>query len=133
MDPFPTLAEISAAQAICKEAWQLSLLASGEEKMRLIAQASPYALDRSEAEGSLYFHWHPRLKAFMVCDFGGFITMIPEEDLYVLVEAVKMEFQQMGAFRERVTGKKASPVKRREPKKFVRTQKVYISLKDLGL
>ena len=101
--------------------------------MKLIAKAHPYAVDRSEAEGCLNIHWHPRLKSFMVCDYGGFITLVPEEDLHVLISAVKMEFHQSGAFREKITGKKAKPVRKREPTKYVRKQKVHISLGDLGL
>ena len=132
MDSFPTPHEVSIRQRICREAWALSSLAAGKEKMKLIAEASPYAVDRSEAEGCLHIHWHPRLKSFMICDYGGFITMIPQEDLRTLTEAIKMEFDRCGAFRESITGEKAMPV-RRPAKKFVRTQKKHLSLKDLGL
>ena len=133
MEAFPTPREVSLRQRICKEAWQLSSLAAGKEKMKLISEAYPYAIDRSNAEGCIMVHWHPRLEAFMICDYGGFITMIPEGDTETLVSAVKMEFHQSGAFRESITGDKATPVKRREPKKFVRTQKKHLTLGDLGL
>lgn len=133
MDPFPTPHEVSLRQRICAEAWQLSSLATGLEKMKLIAEAHPYAVDRSEAEGCLHIHWHPRLRVFMICDYGGFVTMIPEEDLSALTSAVKMEFDQRGAFRESITGEKAAPIRKVAPVKFVRTQKKQLSLKDLGL
>ena len=132
MEPFPTKAEVSLRQRICHEAWELSLSATGIEKMKLIAEAHPYAVDRSNAEGSLHIHWHPRLSSYMICDFSGFITMIPEDEPDILIEAIKLEFHQRGAFRESITGEKAEPL-RMPPKKFVRTQKIHIKLGDLGL
>jgi len=131
--PFPTKAETKASQEKCKEAWELSHLAIGHEKMKLIALAHPHSLDRSAAEGPLIFYWHPRLEAFTVGDFGGFITMIPEADTHVLIDAIKMEFHQAGAFRELITGKKAPPVKKREITKYVKPPSLKISLEDLGI
>lgn len=133
MDPFLAPREVSLRQRICREAWALSSLAAGKEKMKLIAEAHPYAVDRSNAEGCLHIHWHPKLKTFMICDFAGFITMIPEEDHHTLSSAVKLEFHQRGAFRESITGEKAAPVRRRESRKVEQIQKKHLSLKDLGL
>ncbi len=133
MTPFPTKRETKLAQLKCREAWELSHLAAGHEKMKLIASAHPHCVDRSAAEGPLIFHWHPRLKSFTVGDFGGFITMIPEEDTHVIIAAIKMEFHQAGAFRELITGKKAKPVQKREITKYVKPQKLKLSLEDLGL
>ena len=133
MNPFPPPHEISLRQRICREAWALSSLAFGKEKMKLIAEAFPFAIERTPSEGVLWIQWHPRLKSFTVSDFGGFVTMVPEDDLEVLIEAIKMEFHQAGAFRESITGEKARPKQRVPVGKPARTQKAHISLGDLGL
>ncbi len=131
MTPLPTPAEVLEDQKVCREAWEKSLLSSGTEKMKLISQAHPHAIDRSNSEGALYLHWNPKMKSFMVGDYGGFITMIPEDDLNTLTVALKMEFQIAGAFRQMITGEKARP--RINRPKQERTQKVRISLGDLDL
>ena len=132
MTPLPSPEEVQAAQKVCAEAWSLSRLAFGIEKMKLIATAFPFSIRGSASEGALSFHWHPKEKSFVVSDWGGFITLVLEDAPEVLLEAIRLEFQQRGAFRESITGEKAKP--KREPvKKFVRTQKKSLSLKDLGL
>ena len=132
MTPLLSKEEVQAAQKVCAEAWSLSRLAFGHEKMKLIALAFPFSIHGSNAEGALSFHWHPKEKSFVVSDWGGFITLIPEDAPEVVLEAIRMEFQQRGAFRESITGEKAKP-KRKPKEKFVRTQKKQLSLKDLGL
>ena len=132
MTPFLSADKLKVRQKDCAEAWSLSRLALGLERMRLISLAFPFSIKGSEAEGALSFHWHPKEKSFVVSDWGGFITFVPEDAPEVLLEAIKMEFQQRGAFRESVTGEKAK-LKRKPKEKFVRTQKKQLSLKDLGL
>ena len=131
MTPFPTPEELAVQQQECRDAWEAAKLLIGIEKMKMIHKAFPFAVAGGGAESSLHFDWHPEHKWFCVCDYGGFITLIPEDDLETLAAAIKLEFQQFGAFRETITGQKARPVSRRQPvKKIKRTS---LSLKDLGL
>lgn len=125
MEPFPSPQEIAFAQQRCREAYEKSRTASGLEKMRLISEAFPYAVNGGE--GGLRLSWKREEKSWAIADSAGFITLIPEDDMVTLCVALGMEYGRAGSFRELVTGKK-----RRDSPKSERFGKE-LTLDSLGL
>ena len=138
MEPLPTSQELKEAQEACKKAWAKSWTASGDEKLKLVHKAFPYAVSGGGSKGSLTINLHPTYNAFAISDHGGFLTLVSVSDWAQLLAALALEFKERGAFRELITGQKpARPRTREAPgSKISVTRKPpgsKISLADIGL
>lgn len=132
MQPFQTKAEIAEAQKKCQHWRSLVTFHSGFRRMRLIWKAFPFAASLGPAKGGLHVTVHEKEQAYVISDGGGFITLIPfsEKEDY-LSQALWMEHEEAGAFREFITGEKRT--KPTPPAKMEEKPKKKISLQDLDL
>lgn len=133
MTPFPTPAEIAALQADCQEAWEKSKSAEGLEKLQLIRQAFPFAVQG--APGGLRISWDE--KGWTIADSGGFITILDKDDIVTMLVILGMESAAPGSFRELIEGKKRREEVKPAPKPphpdFAKYQRGKITLADIGL
>ena len=137
MTPIPTPQEVAKMQQDCLIAWDKAKTAEGLEKMRLINQAFPYAVDGGSAISGLRFKWHVTECKWVASDAAGFITLIERYDIATMLIAIGMEAARAGAFREAIEGKKPEelPLPRSvfdEPKPK-KPAKHKLTIADLGL
>ena len=133
MTPLPLPHEVEEHSRICHEAWKAAQEAKGLERMKLIHKAFPFAVTGPSA-GSLNISIDKEHNSLSVSDWGGFITLIPLNDLGVkeLLVALGMERGDAGSFRELITGVKREV--RAQPKQATpRPKPAKISLDDLDL
>lgn len=138
MTPLKTPTEVAAEQKACALAWEESRLRNGIDRMKLIYKAFPHAVNGGSARGGLRLLYLSEYNAFGICDEGGFLTLLGDEDnanaertLHQLFHLLSLESQDPGAVRELITGvaRKRSLGTPQVPK----IPKKKFSLEDLGL
>ena len=80
MTPFPTPSETLVAQETCAKAWKESRLRNGVDRMKAIYRAFPHSVNAGSAKGGLRLLWVEEYNAFGVCDTGGFLTLLGDEE-----------------------------------------------------
>ncbi len=111
MTSFPTPSETIAAQEACAQAWEESRLRNGIDRMKAIYRAFPHSVNTGSARGGLRLLWIEEYSAFGVCDSGGFLTLLGDEEdsnaariLQQLFHLLSLESKSPGAVRELITG-----------------------------
>ncbi len=138
MTPFLTPSETIAAQEACAQAWEESRLRNGVDRMKAIYRAFPHSVNTRSAKGGLRLLWIEEYNAFGVCDSGGFLTLLGDEEdsnpariMQHLFLLLSMEAKSPGAVRELITG--VPRPKLLEPSQVPKISEKKLTLGDLGL
>lgn len=138
MTSLPTPAEVLVAQEVCALAWEESRLRNGVDRMKAIYRAFPHSVNGGSARGSLRLLWIEEYNAFGVCDTGGFLTLLGDEEdsdaartMQQLFQLLSMEAKSPGAVRELITG--VPRPKLLEPSQVSKISEKKLTLGDLGL
>lgn len=137
MIPHKTPAESEASILACHDAWRKAQDAIGLERLKLVHQAFPHAV-QGASRCQLLIAWSAQHQLYSVADHGGFITLVTSREIEL---ALSIESMGEGKFRETVTGTPSKPrpapqvfsmdyqpAKSRRPKKTTG-----LTLSDLGL
>ncbi len=145
MTQLPTPAEILAAQVACAEAWAESRLRNGIDRMKLIYQAFPHAVDGGSAKSGLRLTWIEEQNAIGIADAGGFLTLVGDEgngeggDAFIartmqqLFLLLHLESTSPGAVRELITGVPRPKTLDTSQVPKISEKKSKLTLSDLGL
>jgi len=104
MTPFKTKSELTALTIICKNAWDASRKATGRERLKLIHEAFP-SFVKGDGTKPLQISWQEKENRFLLSDYGGFLTMVPEAEPELLLQIIKEEAKLPGALRAFLKGK----------------------------